>query len=82
MIAKETVPKLPAELSPLVIDARFYLTHIDHDFCGSDYFESFERDFLTPERRKMLQIPYTYSASFQQRRAVLSRGRLHGESYR
>ncbi len=57
MIAKETVPELPTELSPLVIDARYYLTHIDHDFCGSDYFESFERDFLTPERRKALQIP-------------------------
>ncbi len=57
MIAKETVPELPAELSPLVIDAQYYLTHIDHDYCGSDYFESFERDFLTPERRKALQIP-------------------------
>ena len=57
MIEKETVPKLPTGLSPLVIDARFYLTHIDHDYCGSDYFDSFEHDFLTPERRKALQIP-------------------------
>ena len=57
MIAKETVPELPANLSPQVIDARHYLTHFDCDYCGSDYFDSFERDFLTPERKKILQLP-------------------------
>ncbi|MBO7090147.1 MAG: glycosyltransferase [Victivallales bacterium] len=57
MIAKETVPELPANLSAQVIDARHYLTHVDCDYCGSDYFDSFERGFLTPERRKVLQIP-------------------------
>lgn len=56
MIAKETVPELPANLSPQVIDARHYLTHVDCDYCGSDYFDSFERDFLTPERKKILQL--------------------------
>ena len=57
MIAKETVPELPANLSPQVIDARHYLTHVDCDYCGSDYFDSFDRDFLTPERKKILQLP-------------------------
>ena len=57
MIAKETVPELPDNLSPQIIDARHYLTHVDCDYCGSDYFVSFERDFLTPERRKVLQFP-------------------------
>ncbi|MBR5080571.1 MAG: glycosyltransferase [Victivallales bacterium] len=57
MIAKETVPELPANLSPQIIDARHYLSHVDCDYCGSDYFDSFERDFLTPERKKILQLP-------------------------
>ena len=57
MIAKETVPELPANLSAQVIDARHYLTHVDCDYCGSDYFDSFKRDFLTPERKKILQLP-------------------------
>ena len=57
MIAKETVPKLPEKLSPLVIDAHYYLSNILCDYCDTDYSKSFTEDFLTPERRKILQIP-------------------------